>query len=148
MKYGSLREKIASETAERRERYAKFEYVYKKAVAAGLEAGKAAKPRPMIVGTPTTLLGNDIDYSKPTYYESEGLCGFAWVVIFPATSSFARWLVKEGHVGRGRSYGGGTQIWISDHGQSYERKCAHAEAMVKVLNDELGIKACAGSRLD
>ena len=30
----------------------------------------------MVVGTPTTPLGNDIDYSKETYYVADGLCGF------------------------------------------------------------------------
>ena len=33
-------------------------------------------PTPMVVGTPTTPLGDDIDYSKDTYYVADGLCGF------------------------------------------------------------------------
>ena len=30
----------------------------------------------MVVGTPTTPLGDDIDYSKDTYYVADGMCGF------------------------------------------------------------------------
>ena len=33
-------------------------------------------PNPMVVGTPTTPLGDDIDYSKDTYYVADGMCGF------------------------------------------------------------------------
>ena len=59
--------------------------IYKEADAAGSAAAEAAVPTPMIVGTPTTPLGNDIDFKKQTYFVSEGVCGFAWVKIFPVT---------------------------------------------------------------
>lgn len=112
---------------------------------AGLLAGNGANPTPMVVGTPTTPLGNDIDPSKQTYYVSEGACGFAWVVIRPGNSSLARQAKKLG-IGS-TNYGGGTSIWISDHGQSSERKTAHAHAYAKVLRDH-GINATSESRLD
>ena len=38
--------------------------IYKEADAAGSAAAEAAVPTPMIVGTPTTPLGNDIDFKK------------------------------------------------------------------------------------
>jgi hypothetical protein len=57
--------------------------LFAKARASGLAAGNASAPIPMVVGTPATILGNDIDYKKPTYYIPEGACGFAWVVIRP-----------------------------------------------------------------
>ena len=38
-------------------------------------------PTFMVVGTPTTPLGDDIDYSKDTYYVADGMCGFAWINI-------------------------------------------------------------------
>lgn len=145
-KYATLREKIAAEKKARMTRYEKFEAVYNKANAAGHAAGVAAIPTPMTVGTPTTLFGNDLDPAKPIYHVSEGACGFAWVRVRPATTSFARWLVKNklAH----KAYTGGVDIWISAHGQSIERKAAHARAMAHVLTTELGIKAYADSRLD
>lgn len=85
----------------------------------------------MIVGSPSTPLGSDIDPTKPVYYESEGACGFAWILIRPGTSSFARWLVSTGRASK--SYLGGVQIFIGAHGQSAERKAAHAEAMAEVF---------------
>ena len=51
--------------------------------------------------------------------------------------------------GRGRSdrYAGGTVVWIRDHGQSWEKKTAHAMKMAEVLADA-GICASYGERLD
>ena len=44
---------------------------------------KACTPTPMMVGEPTTPLGNDIDYSKDTWLVNDGVCGFAWINIKP-----------------------------------------------------------------
>jgi hypothetical protein len=112
---------------------------------AGLLAGNGATPAPMIVGSPTTPLGDHIDYGKKTYYVAEGACGFAWVVIRPGNSSIARQAKKLG-IGR-PNYGGGVAIWIHDHGQSIDRKTLHARAYAKVLQDH-GINAAPESRLD
>jgi len=146
MEYGSLREKIAAEKKERLARYATFEAVFNEASRAGFAAGEAAKPRPMIVSERASVL-DDSSPPKKEWYVSEGVCGFAWVTVMPATCSFAKWLVKSGNA-RGRAYGGGIDIWISSHGQSLERKTAHASAMAKVLSEKLGIKAYADSRMD
>ena len=55
----------------------------------GMDAGRAASVTPMIVGSPSTPFGSDIDYSKKTYFVEDGACGFAGVVIKPArVSSF------------------------------------------------------------
>jgi hypothetical protein len=99
----------------------------------------------MMVGTPSTPLGNDIDYSKRTYYVSDGACGFAWVVIRPGNSSLARQAVKLG-IGRS-AYGGGVSIWVDAHGQSAQRKAGHARAYAAVLR-EYGVNASSESRLD
>lgn len=147
--FTSLREKIAWEKQERLARYARFEEIFAEAVKAGQAAHDAATPRPIIVGTPTTPLGDDIDLSKPVDYVSEGVCGFAWVRIAPATSSFARWLVKQGH--GSTSYKGGIQVWVRTQTQSYERKMAYAQAMADVLTSapELsGQRIYAAGRLD
>lgn len=119
--------------------------ILREARTAGLLAGNATSPAPMVVGTPTTPLANDIDPSKQTYYVSEGACGFAWVVIRPGNSSMARQAKKLG-VGSA-NYGGGVSIWISDHGQSVDRKLDHARAYAKVLRDH-GVNATLESRLD
>lgn len=112
---------------------------------AGMNAGANHNPTPVVFGTAKNILSNEIDYTQPTYYEEEGLCGFAWVKISPARGKFVNYLKKLG-IGR-RSYQGGYDIWISEFGQSYERKSAYADAFAKVLNEN-GIKAYAMSRLD
>ena len=120
--------------------------VYAEAHAAGLAAGNVCKPTPMVVGTPTTPLGNDIDYSKETYYVADGPCGFAWINIKPARGKFVKFL-KDNNIGRKDSYYGGWTIWVSGFGQSVDRKSAYARAFAKVLGDN-GITAYNMSRLD
>jgi len=44
------------------------------------------------------------------------LCGFAWIIVKPGTSSFARWLVKTGR-GSSDHYYGGVHIGIIEYGQ-------------------------------
>ena len=117
----------------------------RKAHEAGLAAGKAATPTPMVVGTPTTPLSDDIDPTKQTYYVSEGACGFAWVTIRPGNSSLARQARKLGLADS--AYGGGVSIWVSDHGQSIDRKARHAAAYATVLREH-GVNATSNSRLD
>lgn len=120
--------------------------IYKEADAAGSAAAEAAVPTPMIVGTPTTPLGNDIDFKKQTYFVSEGACGFAWVKIFPARGAFVTYLKKAG-IGSTNSYEGGYDIWVSGYGQSVTRKEAYAQAFAAVLKS-YGINAYGQSRLD
>lgn len=147
--FNSLREKIAWEKQERADRYARFETLFNEAWAAGLAAGEAAVPTVMVVGSPSTPLGSDLDPTKPIYVEPEGPCGFAWVKVNPGNCSFAHWLNKTD---RGRtSYPKGVSIWISAHNQSYERKVAHARAMADVLTASPlleGVRIYAGGRLD
>lgn len=119
--------------------------IYKAAHEAGMKALKAARPTPMVVGTPTTPLGNDIDYSKPVEVVEGGMCGFAWVLLTNGRCSFARWVVKN-RKGR-KSYYGGIRIPVHEGGQSIQRKEAYAGAFARVLND-VGIDAYADSRLD
>ena len=45
------------------------------------ECSNACTPTPMVVGEPTTPLGNDIDYTKETWLVNDGVCGFAWINI-------------------------------------------------------------------
>ena len=119
--------------------------IYKEAYEAGIKAGKEAIPTPMIVGQPTTPLGNDIDFKKQTYFVSEGACGFAWVTISPARGAFVTYL-KSINAGS-KGYYGGYQIWVREFGQSITRKEAFAGAFAKVLTQYV-IKAYGQSRLD
>lgn len=124
-----------------------FRELYEKAYAAGLAAGKAALPTPMIVGEAQALVGpgsDKIDYSKETYYCESGVCGFAWVVV-PGNSPFGRWAKKAGVARPG--YPKGIHFWVREFGQSMERKEAFARAFAKVLK-EAGVQAYSDSRMD
>lgn len=125
---------------------AEFEVLFKKAREAGYAAGEAAKPVPMVVGTPTDMFAanSPLDRTKPVYYVSEGVCGFAWVTT-PGNTPFARWAKSKGIFSK--AYGGGLQYWVSYGGQSMERKEAFANAFAAVLR-EAGITAYASSRMD
>ena len=94
--------------------------IWTEAYELGLEAGQNCTPNPMIV-----------DDGVRQYFIEDGSCGFAWVHVAPATSAFARWLIKQKYAHA--AYYGGIDIWIHVHGQSYARKLAHAEAMAKAF---------------
>ena len=115
------------------------------------QAVKACRPTPMVVGTPTTFFGNEIDESKPTYFIEGGVCGFASVVIKPARGKFVALLKKRG-IGSAHYYGGyAASSWefapSIRRDQSYERACAAAEGAAKVLQS-YGINAYVDSRID
>ena len=118
--------------------------IYVEAYEAGLAAGKDADTPKFVVGSPTTALGSDIDFSKKTYI-LDGLCGFAWVNISPARGAFVNWLKAQGIGSKG--YYGGYEIWVREFGQSVDRKYAFAQAFAQVLG-KYEIEASAGSRLD
>ena len=120
--------------------------VYAEAHALGIAAGNACSPPPMVVGPPPPPLGNDIDYSKDTYYVSDGVCGFASVNIKPARGGFVKFL-KDNKIGRKDSYYGGYTVWVSHFGQSLARKESYARAFANHLTDN-GIKAYSMSRMD
>ena len=120
--------------------------IYSEAHSKGIAAGNACSPTPMVVGQPTTPLGNDIDYSKDTFYVSDGVCGFAWINIKPARGGFVKFL-KDNKIGRKDSYYGGYTVWVSGFGQSLDRKTAYAQAFASVLKEN-GITAYSMSRMD
>lgn len=112
---------------------------------AGRDAAEAAVPTPMIV----VQRANPLDDNSPIVKQYEpvmgGVCGFAWVVVRPGTSAFARWI--KANKGARKHYYGGMELWVSRYGQSMERKEAYAQAFAKVLRDH-GVDAYAGSRMD
>jgi len=120
-----------------------FLALYKNAQREGIKAGEALQPCPMVV-VEGDLFGNTRPDAK-RYYVSEGVCGFASVIIYPATSSFARWLVKN-DLAR-KNYNGGLRIPITAYNQSFERKEAHASAMAQVFSGA-GFNCYVESRLD
>ena len=122
-----------------------FEALFAEAKIAGMTAAQACVPVPMIVGTPTTVFGNEIDPEKPVYVVEGGVCGFAWIKVIPGTSSFAKWLVKSGYARKG--YGGGVDISVKEFGQSMQKKESYAGAFAKILN-AAGITAYSQSRMD
>lgn len=111
-----------------------FKALWNKAKHEGLKAGKIHNPTPMNlieVGLNDRPLENARQYHVP-----EGLCGFAWLIVRKGNSKFANWL-KKNQLGNKDSYHGGVRVWISEHGQSYERKCKHAESMQLCLREGL-----------
>ena len=114
----------------------RFAEIWGAACLAGEMAGKACTPVAMVVGSPSTPLGNDIDPNQPTYFVDDGVCGFAAVNVSPANCAFANWL-KKTDKGRYDSYQGVVSYWIHDYNQSMTRKEAHARAMSKYLNEHL-----------
>lgn len=124
-----------------------FEAIFAEAQAAGKAAAEALTPSVMVVGSPSTPFGTDVDLTKEHWIETEGPCGFAWIDVTERKNSpFAKWLKANGYA-KDAYDRKGVYIWISDYNQSMQRKEAHANAMAKVLRDH-GIKAYAGSRLD
>ena len=111
----------------------------------GMDAGRDASVTPMIVGSPSTPFGSDIDYSKKTYFVEGGACGFAGVVIKPARGKFVSYLKSIG-IGN-KHYYGGYYVSVREFGQSLTRKEAYAEAYAKVLSEE-GMRCYVDSRMD
>ncbi len=86
---------LAFEKAEEASRPLEGMELHRAAHVAGHAAGMAHNPSTMVVGSPSTPFGNDIDYSKRVDYVSEGPCGFAWIVIRPANCRYVNILKKK-----------------------------------------------------
>lgn len=121
------------------------EKLLEKAHLMGMDAGRRVGVTPMVVGTPTELFGNEIDWDKSTYHVSDGVCGFAGVVIKPARGKFVSYLKS---LGMGyKHYYGGWYVSVREFGQSMTRKEAYADAFAKVLTEE-GMSCYVDSRMD
>ena len=120
--------------------------LFESAHEAGLKAGHEVGVSPMIVGSPSTPFGSDIDSSKPTYFVESGVCGFAGVVIKPARGKFVSYLKKMG-LGW-KHYYGGFYMTCREFGQSLTRKEAYCEAFAKVLSESGMSRIYVDSRMD
>ena len=72
-------------------------------------------------------------------------CGFASVIIKPATSPFAKWCRKNKDTRK--SYYGGEEIWVHGATQSMDQKAAYASAFAGVLQKH-GIDARVKTAVD
>lgn len=129
-----------------------FDLIVKEADAAGKAAVEKLEVVPMIVGQETSMFSNKIDYSKPTYYVADGVCGFAWVDVYPAYKGNTRAGKEERKLlesfgFRKNDYAKTYQLWVSAYNQSMQKKEAYARAYADVLRAN-GLKAYSGSRLD
>jgi hypothetical protein len=134
-------------------KYEKSEITFKKIYNKALNAGYAAVEKmiknneivPMTVVQHSNML-DDNSPIKKSWYVEDGVCGFVWVNIKPANTSFAKWLVKNDYAKKD-SYYGGITIWISQYGQSMQKKSEFAKAFSTIIN-EYGFKSYADSRMD
>ena len=118
--------------------------IYQAAQQAGYQAVQAAAIAPMIVQQRANPL-DDSSRLQREYYVSDGVCGFASVIVKPANCKFAKFLKEKG-LGR-KHYYGGLSMSVQDFNQSLQKKEAFAHAFAKVLNDN-GITAYTESRMD
>ena len=124
-----------------------YQAIHNECHEAGMIAGANVRTTPMLVGEATSVLSREIDYTKPTYVVDDGPCGFAWVTIYPGNSRLANQYKKLGLARP--AYGGGVQTWVSEFGQSADRKYAYAQAYAAKLQELTGeTRIYAGSRLD
>jgi hypothetical protein len=111
-------------------------------------AGNAAVTQtavtPMIVSQQANPL-NDNSETINQWVVNDGVCGFASVIIKPANSKFAKFLVANSLARK--AYSGGVSMSIRDFNQSLTKKEAYAEGFAKVLRDN-GINAWVDSRMD
>lgn len=136
---GAIKKKEASKPKQ------DFQAIYNEARQAGLKAGNECVPVPMVV----CEHANPLDDKSPVIkrYEpiSEGICGFAEIIVKPGNCPFALW-AKKNNLARS-SYYGGVSFWVSDFNQSMTRKECYAHSFADVLN-KYGIKAYSTSRMD
>lgn len=136
---------VAMETKEKPMTKGAMARLYREAMAAGRAAAAKVVPVPMVVQQHANMADDNSPVVK-TYECAGGVCGFAWVEVRPANSRFANYL-KRMKLGRYHEYERAVVIWVSDYGQSMQRKEAHAAAMAKVFRDA-GLRSYSNSRMD
>lgn len=120
---------------------------------AGRAAVAAAKVTPMIVGTAKSLFSNEIDYSQPTEFVEDGVCGFAWINVYPEFKGNTKLGKEERKVLEQLDFSKDWEnnkrfyLWVRDFNQSMQKKEVYARAYAKVLSAN-GITASAVSRID
>lgn len=120
-------------------------------------AGHAAvanlKVIPMIVGSAKSLFSNEIDYGQPTEFVEDGVCGFAWINVYPEFKGNTKLGKEERKVleqlGFSKDWENNKRfyLWVRDFNQSLQKKEAYARAYAKVLSAN-GVTASPMSRID
>jgi hypothetical protein len=125
---------------------AMYSDLYHKAHSAGMAALVTTVPTPMVVVEANWDGSEKQDGQR--FFESDGMCGFAWIEVLPGNCSFANWLKKAGKGRKG--YPSGVHIWVREGGQSIERKERYAQAFAEVLKaaNLPGVSVYPNSRLD
>ena len=85
--------------------------VWDEAHEAGMKAGNACTPVPMVVVEHVNPLDDTSPIKRQYSPISDGVCGFASVVVTPGTCSFAVWC-RENKEARPNYYGGTTVKWV------------------------------------
>lgn len=135
---------------------ATFKSWWDAANAAGVAAVEKLHVTPMVVQQHTNMADDNSPVAK-SWFIADGVCGFAYIQIkatrkeWPAgdpvlTRKFMGWLMNQG-IAHKDSYNGGVYVSIWDYNQSYQKKKAHAEAVVDYLQSH-GIKCWSQARLD
>ena len=129
-----------------------FKNICNKADAAGKSAVEKLEVVPMLVGQETSFFSGKLDHTKPTYYVADGVCGFAWVNVYPQYKGNTRLGKEERKVlemagFRKNDYEKTYQLWISAFNQSMQKKETYARAYAEVLREN-GLKSYSGSRMD
>ena len=129
-----------------------FEAIFSLACLEAQEAGRKAVCTPMVV-TQHENMADDASPAEKQWYVADGVCGFAWVNVYPGNCPFANWL-KATKRGEHDSYYGGVSVngigYRDERGnwsQSMTRNEAYCHAFAVVLNQK-GINAHARSRID
>ena len=121
-----------------------FRNIYNEAHKAGMNAGNAHVPAPMVVAQHQNVLDDSSPVTKAWHVPS-GVCGFAGVVIPDGRSAFGKW-AKENKLAD-KHYPSGLLIWCREFGQSMEKKEAYSAAFAGVLYQH-EIKCHVWSRID
>ena len=118
------------------------------AIAAAKEAFDGAKPVPIRVVQHSNPLNDNSPVIRDYGVIEDGVCGFAWVNVRPATSALARYL-KDVGLAR-KSYYGGIEVSMGRFfaSQSLARNEAAADAFAKVLRQAGYDRVYSNSRMD
>lgn len=110
------RNQISESRAEAEAKRKRWEDLHIEAHRAGVRAGNACEEMPM--------------------------AGQAWVVVRPASCSYARYLMTNTRSHKG--HGGGVEVWVSEFNGFYERRLAYARAYATVVREALAEDAIKG----
>jgi len=137
---------IEKKSQDRKQRYANFDRVWNKACRLAREESDKCVPTPMTVVENQDPLDDNSPLKKAWFVRS-GVCGYAWLVVRPGNSSFAKWMRKNKD--SRQAYHGGEHWSCPLRIQSMEIQIAYIHEFVRVLESELkDIKVYSMNRMD